>query len=240
MPACWIALGGNQGPVEETLGRAVDQIAEAAGEVVARSSFHHTLPVGEHAGEPFVNAAIEISTQLTPLGLLDELQQLESRCGRRRDVRWGPRPIDLDIIQYGSEVYADRRLELPHPAAWYRRFVLDPLVEIAPQLLHPIKQLTFQQLRARLLARPLSISLHGPPLKCSTVSDRVAGSFSASQLKLIDDPDPPTTLAFVLPHATESQRAAAVEPARLMIPHSNVPTEQFVLDAIQAALGNDA
>ena len=159
---CLIALGGNVGPVEETFATALAQFDAAAGvQVLRSSSVHRSAPVGGHAGGEFRNAAAEFETDLPPLELLDRLQAIESQFGRTRDIRWGPRTLDLDLILYGSEMIDQPRLRVPHPACWYRRFVLDPVVELAPDTIHPEKRATFAHLRDRLLPRPLQVEVAG-------------------------------------------------------------------------------
>lgn len=162
MPRCWLALGGNAGNVAETFDRCLaDLDAAPENSVVAVSQYHTTAPVGAAAGEPFLNAAAEVTTDLLPLELLDVLQELEARYGRVREKYWGPRTLDLDIIFYDDVVCDRPRLILPHPACWYRRFVLDPLVEIAADVLHPTKGVSVTALRQRLLKRPLRMAICG-------------------------------------------------------------------------------
>src|SRR5262249_28350359 len=108
----------------------------------------------------------------------DSLQSIELGLGRKRAIRWGPRPIDLDLLFYGTEVINSPRLVVPHPAAWYRRFVLDPLVEIAPGHLHPERQADIQRLRARLLVRPLVAAVAGGlPEERNALSRRLSAEF---------------------------------------------------------------
>ena len=103
-----------------------------------RSSFYRTEPVGIVEQDWFVNAVVEIKTALSVLQLLKELQKIEGLIGRRREVKWGPRIIDLDILLYGQEVIHDDSLTVPHPELHKRRFVLAPLYEIAPYVIHPV------------------------------------------------------------------------------------------------------
>lgn len=163
MPRCYISLGGNLGTVADAFNAALDRLAKVPGNaVVAVSRYLGTEPVGDRAGgNRFLNAVAEIDTKLPPLQLLDLLQSIELDLGRTRTIRWGPRTLDLDLLHYGSEIIDLPRLLVPHPAAWYRRFVLDPLVEIAPRLVHPVKQADIQTLRQRLLGRPLIAALAG-------------------------------------------------------------------------------
>ncbi|HEY3964877.1 MAG TPA: 2-amino-4-hydroxy-6-hydroxymethyldihydropteridine diphosphokinase [Planctomycetaceae bacterium] len=159
---CHISLGGNSGPVGETFLAALNRLRSTPGcSVVAVSRMFETTAVGEHAGGSFLNAVAELEAELDPIALLDLLQSIERDLGRVRSVHWGPRTIDLDLLYYGADVIDSPRLVVPHPAAWYRRFVLDPLVEIAPDLVHPIKRETMLALRDRLLMRPLPVAVAG-------------------------------------------------------------------------------
>ena len=162
MPECHISLGGNSGPVAVTFDEALARLQnESDCRVVAVSRFHETAAVGDQAGAGFLNAVAELETSLEPLGLLDKLQTVERELGRTRSIHWGPRSLDLDLLFYDSQIVNSPRLVVPHPAAWYRRFVLDPLVEIAPRFVHPVKHVDMRTLRDRLLARPFRVSLAG-------------------------------------------------------------------------------
>jgi len=176
----YIALGGNLGDVAATFTEALSRLdAHAQIEVRAKSSNYRTAAVGEHAGDEFVNAAAELATTLQPLELLDELQTAEDALGRTRELHWGPRTLDLDLIQYDQLVIDSPKLILPHPHGWYRRFVLDPVVEIAPQLNHPSFQRTYRELREQLLVRPLPIHVTGlPPSQMSEVETLIGTEFS--------------------------------------------------------------
>lgn len=162
MTRCFIALGGNVGDVEQTFRRALDLLgAHPKIELVRESSRYRTAAMGGNAGGDYLNAVAELETELSPRDLLQVLQQIEEECGRVRTVRWGPRTLDLDLLLYGDEVISEPDLQVPHPASWYRRFVLDPLAEIAPDIVHPEQLTTIAEVRHRLLERPLPVAVAG-------------------------------------------------------------------------------
>ncbi|KWT83445.1 2-amino-4-hydroxy-6-hydroxymethyldihydropteridine pyrophosphokinase [Candidatus Magnetominusculus xianensis] len=105
--------------------------------VTKRSAMYETKAWGVEAQPDFINMCVEIDTQLTPLQLLEALQAIEQQTGRQKSYKWGPRKIDLDILFYGGLVIDEERLKIPHPYAHLRRFVLEPLAEIAPEFVHP-------------------------------------------------------------------------------------------------------
>jgi 2-amino-4-hydroxy-6-hydroxymethyldihydropteridine diphosphokinase len=186
MPRCYLALGGNLGNVRQTFDWALDALGRTAeSSLIAVSTCHETHPVGEPAGT-FLNAAVEIETCLAPLTLLDRLQAIEHELGRVRTVRWAPRTIDLDLIFYESETIDTPRLTVPHPAVWYRRFVLDPLSEIAPGYIHPVKRVDIKTLRDRLLERPLEVAFVGGEVKARRALARKLGEEFPS-IRIFDD-----------------------------------------------------
>jgi 2-amino-4-hydroxy-6-hydroxymethyldihydropteridine diphosphokinase len=131
-----LALGGNLGPVRETFDRALAMLCEAGDiRVTARSSDYATPPWGVTDQPAFVNCCVEVDTMLTPHLLLDRAQATERAFGRdrARETRWGPRPIDIDILAYDDVVIDTPALTLPHPRLLERAFVLVPLSEIAPE-----------------------------------------------------------------------------------------------------------
>jgi 2-amino-4-hydroxy-6-hydroxymethyldihydropteridine diphosphokinase len=135
----FIGLGSNVGDREEWLRRAVELLrAEPEIDVVAFSSVRETEPVG-YADQPcFLNAAVEVKTALPPRELLDRLLAVEQALGRRRDgPRFGPRTIDLDLLLYGDEAIDEAGLTVPHPRLAERRFALEPLYELDPDLVVP-------------------------------------------------------------------------------------------------------
>ena len=147
----YIALGSNLGNREQHLHSAIDAL-EHLGEIGAISSFYATEPVGNVPQPDFLNAVVELKTQLAPEKLLQSLLQIEQQQGRDRTASppQGPRTLDLDLLSYGTLVLATSTLTLPHPALAQRRFVLEPLAEIAPQWQHPVRGKTAAELLAEL------------------------------------------------------------------------------------------
>jgi 2-amino-4-hydroxy-6-hydroxymethyldihydropteridine diphosphokinase len=131
----YVGLGANLGPREITLLRAVDLLAATDGvEVRAVSQLRETEPVGVVEQPLFLNGAVALDTSLSPQDLLDRLLEIERGLGRVRDVRWGPRVVDLDLLVYGDLQIDEPGLRVPHPRLYERRFVLEPLAELDPDL----------------------------------------------------------------------------------------------------------
>ena len=131
----YVGFGANLGRPAETLRAAAREVAGRAGEIVAASPIYVTDPVGGVEQPRFANAVACVSTRLAPERLLDLLLAVEAEFGRVRDVRWGPRTLDLDLLWYDGEERDEGRLTLPHPRAHEREFVLRPLADLEPRLL---------------------------------------------------------------------------------------------------------
>jgi 2-amino-4-hydroxy-6-hydroxymethyldihydropteridine diphosphokinase len=130
----FVGLGSNLGDRRAQLGRAVAGLPD----VVAVSHLYETEPVGGPPGQDrYLNVVVELDTELGPRDLLEVARRLEAAAGRRRDVRWGPRTLDVDVLLVGDLVVDDEDLVVPHPRMWGRRFVVDPLAELAPDLVPP-------------------------------------------------------------------------------------------------------
>jgi 2-amino-4-hydroxy-6-hydroxymethyldihydropteridine diphosphokinase len=144
-----IALGSNLGDRDANLLEAVRRIG-ALGVVRAVSAFYDTAPVGFLEQPRFLNGALLLGTSLEPVELIRGLLGVERAMGRERVVAKGPRVIDLDLLLYGDVVMETAELTLPHPAMAERRFVLEPLAEIAGGMVHPVSGLTVKDLWTRL------------------------------------------------------------------------------------------
>ena len=141
----YIGLGSNLGDKKANCRKALELLAEEC-RVVRVSSLYHTDPVGYIEQEEFVNAVAAVETDRSPSGLLALCHAIEGRLGRTRTVHWGPRTIDLDILLYGDVVLEQPDLVIPHPLMAERMFVLAPLAEIDPDLMHPVLHKTALQL----------------------------------------------------------------------------------------------
>lgn len=130
----YVGFGANLGDPARTLREAAARLAPRIGAIEAGSHLYRTRPVGGPDQPEFRNAVARVRTGLSPEGLLTVLLAVEAEFGRVRDVRWGPRTLDLDLIWYEGEERDDERLALPHPRAHEREFVLRPLAELAPGL----------------------------------------------------------------------------------------------------------
>lgn len=156
----FIGLGTNVDDRERNLNTAVEALRKIA-EIKKASSIYETEPMEYQEQEWFLNMAVEIATRLKPCALLKQLQQIEQAMGRVREIRYGPRIIDLDILLYGDTVLQDRDLTIPHPKMRERAFVLVPLCEIAPRARHPLLHKTMRELLKNLKS-PYKVTLWTP------------------------------------------------------------------------------
>lgn len=156
MSVVYLSLGSNLGDRIALLEKAVGLIEESIGSVVARSTMMETEPWGFASAHRFINACIAVNTARSPLDCLIALQSIEKRMGRLKNGKNGysDRNIDIDIILYDDLVMETSDLVLPHPRLHERLFVLEPMVEIAPNLVHPRFGLTMRSLYEALISTP--------------------------------------------------------------------------------------
>lgn len=146
----YIGLGSNLGDRQQHLLDAVEALSAQDGlKVLRRSSFWDTEAIGPLQPR-YVNAVVEVASQLEPHALLETLKRLEKAQGRVPQERWGPRAIDLDILFWPGRVVKDAHLQIPHKELLHRRFALAPLCELAPMLIHPEKDLSLATLLQKL------------------------------------------------------------------------------------------
>lgn len=142
----YLSLGSNIGDRAANLTAAIDHLG-SLGKVVAVSSFYETEPVEVTAQAWFLNCVVALETEKMPRQLIAAILDLERTMGRQRLRKKGPRTIDIDILLFGKSVIDIPGLTVPHPGMHERRFVLEPLVEIAPEALHPVLKRTIRELR---------------------------------------------------------------------------------------------
>lgn len=143
----FVALGSNMGDKKAYLNMAVESLSQTKGcQVDKVSSFIITEPYGVTDQEEFLNGCLRLQTLLTPMELLDLLHKIEQAADRVRDMRWGPRTLDLDILFYDDLIYDSEVLKIPHIDLHRREFVLRPLLELAPYQQHPITKKTVTEM----------------------------------------------------------------------------------------------
>jgi len=142
----YLSLGSNIGDRAANLNSAIERLG-ALGTIEKISSFYETEPVEFTAQPWFLNIAVKLDTEKMPKQLLAGILDIEQQMGRRRTQKKGPRAIDIDILLFGNSIIDTKGLTVPHPAMHERRFVLEPLAEIAPEVRHPVFKRTLSELR---------------------------------------------------------------------------------------------
>ena len=151
MNTAYIGIGSNLGDRHQNCLTALNMLQKIPGcTMTGQSDWYLTEPVGVEGQERYVNGAVSISTELSARDLLKMLLAIEQNMGRIRRKRWESRIIDLDLLLFGREVINEKHLTVPHPLMHERRFVLVPLVQLEPNLTHPLLGLTMSELLARL------------------------------------------------------------------------------------------
>ena len=140
METVYIGIGSNLGNPYENCIKAVEAIREQPFcKMKALSPFYRTEPVGVEGQNWFINTVLSINTSLSPAETIDMMLSIERKMGRTRSgIRWESRIIDLDILLFGNEIINDKKLNVPHPRMHTRRFVMAPMTDIAPELIHPV------------------------------------------------------------------------------------------------------
>lgn len=143
----YLSIGSNMGDKEAYLNQAVDDLYDDDNcRVLAVSNYIRTKPYGPVEQDDFLNGCVEIETLYTPMELLNKIGEIESQAGRTREIHWGPRTLDVDIILYDDEIVMEDNLLIPHKEMHKRAFVLEPLNQIVPYAVHPISRKTVSQL----------------------------------------------------------------------------------------------
>jgi 2-amino-4-hydroxy-6-hydroxymethyldihydropteridine diphosphokinase len=144
----YIGLGSNLGNRLENLARAREALTAGGIAILRASAIYETAPRDVTNQPMFLNQVVEAETPLFPRQLLSRVQNIEQTMGRQREIAKGPRIIDIDILLFGAFVIATPELEIPHPRMIDRRFVLEPLAELAPDLRHPVTKLSVREMLA--------------------------------------------------------------------------------------------
>jgi 2-amino-4-hydroxy-6-hydroxymethyldihydropteridine diphosphokinase len=230
MPVCLIGLGSNLGDRQAILETAIERIAQLPRcEFITRSAWHETAPVGGPAGQAnFLNAAVKVVTSLSADNLLAHLAVIENELGRLRSERWAARTIDLDLLLHGDAKIETTTLVVPHPRMAWRRFVLEPAAEIAPEMLHPTTGWTMARLLENLNTTPPYVAITGPiAVGKSRFAERLAAAVSG---RLVEEQPDWTRLdsfyAAPAEHAWQTELEFLEQRARLL---ASLPSDQIVV-----------
>ncbi|HEX9909705.1 MAG TPA: 2-amino-4-hydroxy-6-hydroxymethyldihydropteridine diphosphokinase, partial [Desulfatiglandales bacterium] len=160
MKRAFIGVGSNLGDKRDNCVQAVERLKELKGcEFIGCSRWYLTSPVGMEDQNWFVNGVACLDADISPRELLGRLLSIEAGMGRVRTEKWGPRVIDLDLLLYGTDILNESDLEIPHPHMHERRFVLAPLVEVDPDVIHPVLAKTASQMLRELKGEDQQVTL---------------------------------------------------------------------------------
>lgn len=153
----FLLLGTNLGNRSQNLLVARQHLEITVGKIIQESSIYETAAWGNTAQQSFLNQVVSIETMMAPIELLDGVLSIEAQMGRVREIKWGPRVIDIDILFFGDIIVASETLTIPHPALHERRFTLVPMAEIAGDFIHPVLQKNTLEL-LRVCSDPLRVT----------------------------------------------------------------------------------
>lgn len=160
MKTVYLGIDSNLGDRIGYIQQAVKMLEDSNIKVEESSSFYETEPFGQKNQPWFINAAIKIKTSLNPLELLKKCQQIEDKLGRVRNIKWGERVIDIDILLYENEIIETKELSIPHISTYNRSCTLVPLLEIAEDVIHPVLKKTIDEIYQN-LQMPEEVYLYG-------------------------------------------------------------------------------
>lgn len=149
MTEVFLLLGSNTGQRKEILAKAFELIEAHVGSIQRRSALYETEPWGKKDQSLFLNQLISVNTELQAEKVLHMILDIELKLGRKREEKWGPRTIDIDIIYFGSEIIVTSQLKIPHPEIQNRKFTLVPLCEIAKEFIHPVWNISTDEMLRR-------------------------------------------------------------------------------------------
>lgn len=153
----YLCLGSNMGNRKKNLQIAIEEIEKFA-KITKRSSLYETEPEEYRNQANFLNQALKVKTSSNPLGLISEIQKIEKKMGRKREIEKGPRNIDIDIIFYNHEIVKEKNLNIPHPSFDKRNFVLTAIEEIEPRYIDPLSRKSVRELKENLV-NPSKVTL---------------------------------------------------------------------------------
>jgi 2-amino-4-hydroxy-6-hydroxymethyldihydropteridine diphosphokinase len=159
MNNAYLSLGSNEEDRKQWLERALTILAERCGTIEQQSPIYETAAWGITDQAPFLNMAVHLQTSLEPHELLQQILTIEIELGRQREVKWGPRTLDIDILLFNDDVIDTPELKVPHPFLQERRFTLVPLAAIAADIMHPVYHKTTRQLLDE-CADPLEVTVY--------------------------------------------------------------------------------